>query len=526
MEIFKNDYFILSTSDIDVFITIQKTGFDIRQFNDILKEYPQITITNFLTLRHALESERKEPVKIGMLKPKVEVSISKDHMESSVKLNISNKEFINNKKEVLLETVKALRDKEVTYGIMYDVINGSLEPQKEVVVARGVLPTKGENAHVEYIKLPDKKPKIREDESIDFYELDLIHQVHKGDWLGEKIPPKLGTPGRTVTNQELPPKDGKNQILNYDIKTVEEVKEGNKILLRAKVDGAVSFQNGKVTVLDHLIIDGDVGFETGNIEFDGYVTIKGTVSDGFNVVASKDISIKGEIGIGAVGDIHSKTGHVYIQGGVSGKMKAVVKAEKSIFVKYANACTLKATENIEIGFYAIDSKLEAKNVIVNADKGKIIGGTINAKSRVQVQTIGNNFEKKTTINVQGFNRKKLQEELQTLLAEYKECLDKLDQNKRRLRVFEYSLEVSDQSIDMGDYQKHLETNEQLMEMVSKLENKRKVIMDYLEASGEGEVSILKKAYPQTLLEIKNLQKRIDKVTTGTFFVSENKLHYK
>jgi len=51
-----------------------------------------------------------------------------------------------------------------------------------------------------------------------------------------------------------------------------------------------------------------VDFKTGNINFDGFVTIKGTVADGFSVVAVKDVEILGTIGIGSVKKWSAKRG--------------------------------------------------------------------------------------------------------------------------------------------------------------------------------------------------------------------------
>jgi len=63
--------------------------------------------------------------------------------------------------------------------------------------------------------------------------------------------------------------------------------------------------------IHHLEIDGDVDFKKGNINFDGFVTIKGTVADGFSVVAVKDVEILGTIGIGSVKKWSAKREHLY-----------------------------------------------------------------------------------------------------------------------------------------------------------------------------------------------------------------------
>jgi len=68
------------------------------------------------------------------------------------------------------------------------------------------------------------------------------------------------------------------------------------------------------------------------------VTIKGTVADGFSVVAVKDVEILGTIGIGSVKEVVSKEGSIYIKGGIAGKNKAVIKAKKDVYTKYISRC--------------------------------------------------------------------------------------------------------------------------------------------------------------------------------------------
>ena len=69
--------------------------------------------------------------------------------------------------------------------------------------------------------------------------MNFIDEVEKDDWLGEKIPPTEGIPGKTVTGEMVPPKPGKDKKLLYDRKTVYESEEDGKIVLRAKHHGVV-----------------------------------------------------------------------------------------------------------------------------------------------------------------------------------------------------------------------------------------------------------------------------------------------
>lgn len=407
---------------------------------------------------------------------------------------------------------------------MFDRLKNDFSLGKKVVIAKGIEPITGEEASVKYFEISDRKPVIKEDGRADFYELQFIDQVKKGDWLGEKCLPGPGIPGRTVTGDKIPPKKGKDKILRFDKKTVVATEEDNKIVLRAAVDGAVEFKNGMIMVQNHLTINGDVNTGTGNIEFDGSITIKGTINNGFSVTATNDISVLGEIGVGKVKKIHSKKGDIFIKGGVSGENEAILEAGKNIFVKYANDCTLIAGDTINIGLYSFGSHLEAKNVLLDGKKGRIIGGKIKAEVKVVSAFIGNESGRQTLINVAGFDRSAIMEELNQLLQEYKKMLSEADTLKREIDVYE-TVEVSLSKRDRKEYLYNLEKYDRAVMRIFELEERRHLLMKYLQAKGEGQVSISLKAYPQTMLQIKAFQKRLDRITAGTFYAVGKEVHF-
>lgn len=521
---FENDYLNIFKDVDKVFVEVKSPGFSLMDFNEVMKSYPQIGLNNFMALKSALENPCPDKVEIGYLKPQIDLSISQDKLSASMKLNIPQEE-IDSDPNLKSKIISFLNEGGVTYGIKEYILDSTLLSGDEVTIAEGLSPVDGEDATVRYKEKGSKKPTIREDGHADFYEMNLIEHVIAGDWLGEKTFSTEGTPGMTVTGEILPPKPGKDKILTFDRKTVNKVREESKLILKAKIDGALSYANGKIGVLNHLHIAGDVGYETGNINFDGYVTIEGTIVDGFKVHATKDISINGNMGIGAVEEIYSSEGSIFIKGGVSGKAKARIYASREVFAKYANACFIEAGESINLGFYALDSVLTSKRIIVNSPKGKIIGGTINAESQVLVSTIGNQMEKKTIINVKGFNRNEIKAKLDEILIRYKYCLNEIEKNSREMKIFEEQMSQNQNLKDHQKYEHILTISDKFLEELSKLEAERKSLMECLESKGEGEISIMQRAYPQTFIEIKNIQKRIESMTIGTFYTKDNKLHF-
>lgn len=126
--------------------------------------------------------------------------------------------------------------------------------------------------------------------------------------------------------------------MHYDKNSVREERKGGVTYLYALKSGAVHYEGDRISVSNHLEIDGDVDFKTGNINFDGFVTIKGTVADGFSVVAVKDVEILGTIGIGSVKEVVSKEGSIYIKGGIAGKKQGGNKGKKGCLHKIYFRC--------------------------------------------------------------------------------------------------------------------------------------------------------------------------------------------
>lgn len=524
MEIYKNDYFCLTDEDHDLWIDVYVPGFDIRDFDNIIAKIPTLQLTNFVTLKKALAIPPEEPVCIGKVKPPIEVIIAKNELEARIKINMTKKEMEQKGKNLSSDIITALNENGVTEGILSEVIYGPLQVQKEIVVAKGTLPTEGNSSRITYYKLSSKKPVIKKDGRVDHYELNLIDNVKKGEWLGEKIPPTEGNPGKTVTGKVIPARKGRDFPLKYDPKTVEEVEENGHLVLRARIDGAVKWEDDKIKVDNHLIINGDIDFDTGNINFEGSVTIMGTVNDGFSVTAKNDISIQSEMGIGAIKKIESLEGSIYVKGGIFGKNVAKIQAKKDVFIKYCNECSITAGENIHIGFYSLDSTLNAKNVYFDPDNGKIMGGEVCADIQVIAGVVGNQMEKKTSIHVRGFDRLAIKAEFDRVLDDYRMMLTQAGKMKRQLEIYENNLEGAEYG-SLTEYNEYLKKYLDILDRIRNIDEQRKKLQKILETRGEGEVAIFKAAYPQTVLKIKQMEKRIRTIVRGNFFVVDRTLHH-
>lgn len=517
----ENEHFCLYDEQNKCIIKVFKKDFSLKEFMEMIKNFPRIKITKIINMRKAFQESTGEPVIIGEIKPLVELYISEDKMTAKIKLNATITEMENNKESYLNEIVHTLQTHKIKN---YDLNALKFLPVgKEVIAAKGIQPTDGEDAQIRYFTLSERKPVIREDGKADFH-MTLIDEVKVGDWLGEKRPATKGTNGINVFGEVVNCKAGKDRKLDFDQKTVEAVTlNDGRTELRSLLKGVVLFKNGKISVGQLLVIPEDVCVKTGNIVFDGSVTIKGTVQEGFSVIATEDISIEEEMGVSSFKLIESKHGDIYIKGGAFGKGISKIIANNNVYIKHINDCIVEAEGDIHLGLYAYGSHLKAKNLLGDDKYGKIVGGEIEVQGKVVCAYIGNERSRATVVKVNGINRTALYEEVTNLLETIQQLVDIIEKLKKQIEIFEKMKPLN------------IEQNEKLYKMknfivekqhiISQIERKRKNLMSLLEIRGDGQVSIVRQGFPNTSLQIKNFKKVLDKTLKGTFYVEGDILQY-
>ncbi|WP_141770052.1 DUF342 domain-containing protein [Bacillus sp. OV322] len=522
MLIEENEYLLIEEENDVIYITVLKKGFSLLDMNPLLTKHPRILINQFKALRDAAAEGKGEKVAIGELKPEIDWSVSPDLMSASIRLNCTEKDLSENYGDYLSNIMTALHEKGIAEGVLAETLRKGLLAQQEILIAQGTEPIHGKDAVITYFKRSVRKPAIKEDGKANYYDMSFLDEVKAGAWLGEKIPVTEGVPGRNILGDYIYPNKGANKKCMYDKGTVGAFKEGDKIVLRALKDGVVEFEGGKIKVGNHLIIEGDVGPETGNIDFIGSVTVKGTVMAGFAVRAERDISVLSEMGVHNIDEIVSRNGDVFIKGGIFGGGRSKIKACGSIFVKHSNDCILEAGGNIHIGYYSLGSDLKANNIITDEKKGRLIGGRAEAYGKIKAAVIGNMLERKTIIQVTGFDRSKLIEELNSLLHCYKEKMVRSESLKVRLEDI-----AGDESVEGKDSRwEHVQREyDEVIAEIFQYEKQRRSLIEILDAKGEGEVTIGEKAFPDTTLQIKSLSKRINQATKGTFYCQDNSMHF-
>lgn len=479
-----------------------KMGMAFDAFNQIIHfQLRHLKITSFMAIRNVLGNAPAGPVPFAVARERVVIRVSEDDFKAWFSLYVPPAELGETGRAKLAgEVFTALQKAGVIFGIRSAVLTGHLDIGDEYLIAEGLMPTHGDDAVIRMIEPVIPKPQVIENGNANYYEMNLIHPIQAGDWLGERVEPKLGMPGKTVLGKEIPPLEGRSKPLKYDRKSVREETVNGITTLYATKTGALNYKGEQVGVYDFLEIQGNVDYNTGNVQFDGYLSVKGLIEDGFSVTASRDVQILGHMGVGDAEMIESRDGNIYITGGIAGKGRARIRCRKNLYVKFLSNVEIECDGTVYIGFYSYNSVIRARQVVVESPKGRITGGSIEADIRVEAAELGNRAENRTIVRVHGFDRKQLQETFEGERANLEESRARMVRCKQLLSVYTANPRLTDeQKVQMENIRNEMD---ELREGLKDTEFRIRNLAEYLKTPGEGAVIVRSRIYGKVRVEIK------------------------
>ncbi len=335
-------------------------------------------------------------------------------------------------KEITLASIqKALKEKEVTYGIV------DTEKLQEIIdkgyctdflVAEGVRAVDGIDSQFKSM-MPathERKPKIDANGVANYRELGEIPVVRKDSVVMQRIPAVQGKEGRTVFGEVVQPKIGETIPFSKDMTGVYVNPNDDDQLLSSVTGQPVPVPNG-MTVSPILTLD-KVDFSTGNVNFDGAVVVKGDVVEGMSIEALEDVIINGNVigaNIKSMGGLTIKGGvmgssqlfsnaDITIKNGVQGAEQPSdenhvndtqkIVARGSVIVEFVENYHVEAGYDIVISKYALNTELMAGNKIFagaknSSNKSSIIGGSCCALMQVKAAVVGARSGIKTQLQV-------------------------------------------------------------------------------------------------------------------------------
>lgn len=350
-------------------------------------------------LNRAVNSFTSEEVFVGMdtgipIHEKVKISLSLDNMMVRCTFYPPADDGRNATEEDIQD---ALTHEGVVYGFDEDMIKNLSEAHEycvEYLIAKGVPPTRGIDAKIEYYFSTNLslKPKHNEDGTVNYHDLNIISRVEKGQLLARLIPAVAGSAGKDVLGGELKPRDVQNLKLSYANNiTLSE----DKTELYSDVTGHASLVDGKVFVSGIYEVPADVDNSIGDIDYPGNVSVKGNVKSGFIIHADGDIIVEGVV----EGAQLYAGGQIIVKRGIHGMGKGLLRAKGNIVIKFIESAVVKSGGYVETESI-IQSKVSADSEVrVSGGKGFIRGGSVRACIKVSAKTIGSEMGTATRIEV-------------------------------------------------------------------------------------------------------------------------------
>ena len=413
------------------------------------------------------------------------------------------------------DIVRSLKHFDVKQGIDRERIGKMLknkEYNQDVVVAKGKLPENGEDGKFIYhfrrnIK---KKPKMLDDGSVDFKDMNLFESVSKGQLIAEYVPATSGTFGYDILGnimapnrgKELPPIHGKGFEISEDRKKYTSLLSG---IIDMK-------ENGDIEISNVYVVKGNVDASTGNISFDGDIQVNGNVLAGFIVSASGNIVIDGQVEGATI--LSGKD--VVLHKGCAGQSVGRIEADGMITGQFFESVELVSGGDIYASYF-LDCNVKSEGrLFVEGRRGLILGGHICAKQGVSCRTIGNVAEVRTIIEV-GVG--------QDELTEYQELMKQIEKVKEEILTCENALEKF-----MSQPERDEKTTvfcEQLTKAIysekkrkKELEESRKQIVQKMDAQKSARIAVSGSAYPNVRVYINSVPFRVKEVMNNVQFVKQ------
>ncbi len=329
----------------------------------------------------------------AQLSAHVSVNISEDGMKAEVVVQPPrpggapvDREMINT----------ALSEKGVIKGIEEEALRGLLRTgnsEYSRIAAWGEAPVKGRLERTECLFVTHRGKPWKELNSgrIDLKELNFIQNRKAGELLARHIPAIPSKDGfdvlGTIIEAEIPEKE----ILIEAGEGVVESEEG----LTAEIDGNVRLSEGVITVEPTVNVK-DVNYSTGNIDFDGSVSVEGTVADGFTVRATGDIQIGKTVGRGQL----FAGRNLVLLAGFAGDGEGFCKVQGSLYSKFLEGAKAEVTGDLVVTEAVLHSEIEVEgNLILNEGRGEITGGSAMIGGGISCKRIGNIYAGATRIFV-------------------------------------------------------------------------------------------------------------------------------
>lgn len=416
------------------------------------------------------------------------------------------------------ELLAVISKRGIRYGIKQDVllsiINGRVFG-REVLIAEGTPKVDGEDGFYQYNFNVDfnKKPKVREDGSVDYWSIHAIETVEEGQVIAIYNPPIEGKNGMSVTGKTLLCKRGR-PMPPLSGRGFERSEDGK--VYTASMSGKIEFKNNRIMISSVYEVYGNVDIQTGNIDFRGDVIIHGNVLTGATIKATGSITVDGT----SEGCVIDAGKDIILRGGMVGGDRAHIKAQGNIFAKFIEYSTVEAQGFIEADSAMNSTIISYDKIFFNGRRASVVGGRVIGCGGVEANNFGNEAEVKTEISVgvttnileKHFKYKQLLDETESMLDKVNFCIEEFDNQAR------------EKNLDLRQDERRVALlRTRIMKQAEQTTYRDELarINSIIDRSRGSTVKVYRNVYPGVEVHINELNLRIPTRQTSVEFIERN-----
>lgn len=449
------------------------------------------------------------------------LEITQDGMEAYITLiEKGDMEEVSEEKEFKVEDIiKEVKDI-IKVGLLEEELRKLLKYERygeKTLIAKGIKPIDGKDGYVKFHFNLNKKPvpKVLDDGTVNYKELDIVNNVKKGDLLAELIPAEEGVDGYKVTGERIKHKEGKPPYIKYG-KNISLLENGKDLV--SEIDGLVELKGNKIVVSEVFEVK-SVGNETGNIYFNGTVIVRENALNGFQIKAEGNVEIKGVV----EGAYIENKGDVIVRQGIRGYNRPTIKTEGNITTKFVENAIIHADKDIIAEAIMHSEVTSRKNISTIGKKGLIVGGICRASKEIKAKTIGSSMATTTVLEV-GIDPYEMQKkkELENSILIIEDNLDKVMKSLALLDNLKKANRLDSEKAKM--YLKLIKTKTTLMSNLNDTKNEYQVLENSIKNSSRGRVKVSETIFPGVKIIMGNSTYFVrDEMTRCTFYKEEGEI---
>jgi len=428
-------------------------------------------------------------------------------------------------KQITVDIVtNGLKEKNVIFGIdtmaivnAIDLVISLGNTIKGVVVARGLEPICGKDAQIQ-LKF-STEPVVQDfsilpDGRINYKRKANITMAKAGSLLAVITEPSAGIDGMDVFGKPVIAPSGDSKVLCAG-ENVSVSKDGKQFF--ADIDGQPVLNKNILNVFQNYYIPGDVDYTSGNIEFEGNVTIRGSILSGIEVKAGGDVYVMGDVD----GGIINAGRDVIISGGVIGSNDSIIQCGRNFSAGHLQNAYIEAEGDVIIKKSVFHSRIYSTgNVAVQDMNGVIVGGIVNALKNIEAAKIGSESGAKTVIIAgQDFLIKKMKNQ-------YNETTEFLSRNIDKIAaILKPLLDAIKNGARLNEEQKQKVNQiskkyKELTKNLSIIEAKKKQLERGVQCNDAAIIKVFKFMYSDVTITIKDISLQTREVfQSSKFFIN-------